>query len=261
MPNLQPISKLDHQPAGWLQVHSIFATMQGEGPFAGHPAIFVRLGGCNLQCPACDTDYTTKAERINPLVLVADVMQAVPVPWCKGNRGYDSANNILVVITGGEPFRQNLVPFVSALIKAHFNIQIETNGTLWNKDMAVLCKLHSDQLTIVCSPKTGRLDEGILKHAKYFKYILEAGQEDPRDGLPMSTMMKIGSVARPPAGVIVYVQPLDEEFIFAGKAGIGSPQAWELQQRQSANLQVCVESAMRFGYRLSVQTHKIANLP
>ena len=28
----------------------IFPTIQGEGPFAGTPAIFIRLGGCNLAC-------------------------------------------------------------------------------------------------------------------------------------------------------------------------------------------------------------------
>ena len=43
-----------------LQVNSIFYTIQGEGPFAGRPAIFIRLAGCNLQCPGCDTEYTKR---------------------------------------------------------------------------------------------------------------------------------------------------------------------------------------------------------
>jgi len=41
-----------------LDFHSMFFTIQGEGPFAGHRSIFVRLAGCNLQCPGCDTEYT-----------------------------------------------------------------------------------------------------------------------------------------------------------------------------------------------------------
>ncbi len=36
-----------------LSVHSLFYTLQGEGPYSGHPAVFIRLAGCNLQCPKC----------------------------------------------------------------------------------------------------------------------------------------------------------------------------------------------------------------
>ena len=41
-----------------LNVHSRAETIQGEGPYAGCPAAFIRLAGCNLQCPRCDTEYT-----------------------------------------------------------------------------------------------------------------------------------------------------------------------------------------------------------
>ena len=40
-----------------LDIQEIFATFQGEGIFTGFPAIFIRLGGCNLACQFCDTEF------------------------------------------------------------------------------------------------------------------------------------------------------------------------------------------------------------
>ena len=40
-----------------LWVQEVFYTLQGEGPWTGHPSIFVRLAGCNLKCFWCDTDF------------------------------------------------------------------------------------------------------------------------------------------------------------------------------------------------------------
>ena len=49
-----PPKKTDGQN---LDVQEIFATFQGEGIFTGFPSIFIRLGGCNLACAFCDTEF------------------------------------------------------------------------------------------------------------------------------------------------------------------------------------------------------------
>ena len=41
-----------------LRVNEIFYSLQGEGHFTGTPAVFLRLSGCNLRCPFCDTDHS-----------------------------------------------------------------------------------------------------------------------------------------------------------------------------------------------------------
>ena len=44
-------------PAESLFVTSMFFTLQGEGPYAGMPALFIRLAKCNLVCSFCDTFF------------------------------------------------------------------------------------------------------------------------------------------------------------------------------------------------------------
>lgn len=111
-----------------LPVAEIFGpTFQGEGPSTGQLAAFVRLGGCNLTCRACDTPYTWDASRydlrteLTPMT-AAQIVSAVP------------AGPRLVVVTGGEPLlyrhRATMADFVTTLIGQGRRIEIETNGTL-----------------------------------------------------------------------------------------------------------------------------------
>ena len=46
-----------------LWVQEVFYTLQGEGPFSGQPALFIRLAGCNLRCFWCDTEFESSTWR------------------------------------------------------------------------------------------------------------------------------------------------------------------------------------------------------
>ena len=52
-----PIRKAEKGDGSVLQIQEIFPTVQGEGPHTGVPSVFVRLGGCNLACSFCDTEF------------------------------------------------------------------------------------------------------------------------------------------------------------------------------------------------------------
>lgn len=238
MNNQKPLRK--NSEVHQLLVHSVFRTIQGEGPFTGHPAVFVRLGGCNLQCPMCDTEYTEGSTLMSNNDLLALI-------WIEK---WKSAAN-LVVITGGEPLRQNLTLLVKGLFKMGFYVQIETNGTI-NPDSEDRLPLEYVSFTpelkkglyIVCSPKTPKVQQNIRNLACAFKYVLDHRSIDPSDGLPVTVLGLTNQgkpVAKPPQNIPIYLQPADTM----------EPEGTRL------NVQACINSCINYGYILQIQIHKI----
>lgn len=217
-----------------LLLHSIFYTLQGEGPFAGEAAVFVRFAGCNLQCPMCDTEYTQGAKYVTPDWLAMEVYEV----W---SRAVVNTAHPLVVITGGEPFRQPIGPFVRQLLKLGFRVQIETNGTLYQEAFPY----GQHRLTIVCSPKAGKVNRHLEPHINAYKYVLSSDDVDPKDGLPNHALGLPGKVARPATKAVpIYVNPMDEQDVL----------------KNHANLIATAESCLLYGYRFGVQLHKLAGV-
>ncbi len=224
--NHQLPMKKESREDGTLDVFKVWNTIQGEGPFAGTPAVFVRLRGCNLQCKHCDTDYTSGFVEVEPRTLVN---------WVFGFR-----SSGLVVITGGEPFRQNIGPFIREMIQAgEFKVQIETNGTLY-QDIPYV------NTTVVCSPKTPGIHQDLVPRINALKYVLSADAVDPADGLPLHVLGDCRTPCKPWRAFKgdIYVQPEDT----------GD------ETKNKANTQAVVDSCMKFGYRVCLQTHKILGL-
>lgn len=231
MTNLQlPEGSVDSD-GSVLDIQEVFPTIQGEGPLAGLRAVFIRLAGCNLQCPGCDTDYTSARKPWS----LPDILSAVnDLAWGDGS---------LVVITGGEPFRQPIAPLVRLLRLVGYNIQIETNGTLY------LPGFPYADVTIVCSPKAGRVAGALWPHITALKYVVETSDVSADDGLPLHALRHPCRpfVARPPEdwNGHVYVQPMD-----TGDA-----------DANARNMHECVRLCMKYGYRLGTQIHKIVGVP
>lgn len=238
MINIQPIEKQDLSNPGTLKVHSIFLTIQGEGIFSGRRAVFIRLAGCNLQCPSCDTDYTSKVEELS----LFEIEKRIQHAW-----GSPESNSIepLVVITGGEPFRQNLSGLIGVLQDQNFVVQIETNGTLF-QDLWGTNQIDPDKLWVVCSPKTGKINKKLLPYIDAFKYVLRFSQMAD-DGLPLKALDH-------PASPILARPPKHSKFVFL------QPEDSKDQLTNLLNQQAVVKSCLKFGYILCLQTHKIVNV-
>jgi 7-carboxy-7-deazaguanine synthase len=119
-----------------LPVNEIFQSIQGEATHAGRPAVFIRLQGCAVGCPWCDTKYTwahaADAPQTQPTI-VRDKTEPSPT-WAPFTP--DALLSILarysarhIVITGGEPCVHDLTELTTTLIDAGYSVQIETSGT------------------------------------------------------------------------------------------------------------------------------------
>lgn len=227
--NNQPIEKHVTDDVDNFDVVDIFHTIQGEGPYTGHPAIFIRLAGCNLQCPACDTDYTTNRYQLTPTELINAIKE-------KFER---NSGTWLLVFTGGEPFRQNIVPILNYFTEKGIRVQVETNGTFWPYDKM------NDNVVIICSPKTAKINHTMAHRANAFKYVLDSNYVFETDGLPSMALQHPCKtiVARPPINFEggVYLQAMDT----------GTRMANEKNQK------LVLATCLRYGYILQLQTHKI----
>ncbi len=168
-----------------LFVTSIFFTLQGEGPYAGKPALFIRLAKCNLACSFCDTWFESGTWMTVKEVLdkadktISDYFKGKVPVWARDSSGHDhhEMKQIVFVITGGEPTLQPML--LNLLDDASYRYeytQIESNGILFPKVPAVT--------TVVCSPKCYEHEGKPTKYIKpkpdtlarvdYLKFVMSA---------------------------------------------------------------------------------------
>ena len=104
-------------------VTEIFPSVQGEGKTVGQPAVFLRLGGCNLRCAWCDSKYTYEDGKTgngdNEVYTVDEVLEMIT--------GYPIHR---LIVTGGEPLLQQKE--LGELLRKleGYVVEIETNGSV-----------------------------------------------------------------------------------------------------------------------------------
>ena len=181
-------------PENKLFVTSLFFTLQGEGPFAGKPAVFIRLAKCNLTCSFCDTffddgDWLTFEEiesRVYSTICDYWNNQGKTAPTWAIN-GFNSYPGVVLVLTGGEPLLQdNISPFMQRQLAHYGAVQVESNG--------ILDTIVPEGVTLVCSPKCSEKNgvaikylapsKTILQRADCLKFVMSAKQDSPYSSIP-----------------------------------------------------------------------------
>ena len=105
------------------RVNEIFHSVQGEGFHTGVPSTFIRLQGCPVGCPWCDTKYTWPSEaaqgkKLGESMTADQIAATIQHPH--------------VVITGGEPTLWDLDDLIYAV--GHIfpgvenTVQLESSG-------------------------------------------------------------------------------------------------------------------------------------
>lgn len=209
-----------------LKVTSVFGTFQGEGPYTGYPSIFIRLSGCNLACNFCDTEFDSYEQTTVEEI----IRKAYDAFESFADRKIDD-DKPLVVITGGEPMRQNISLLCRRLIEMGHIVQVESNGTLISPDLP-------SEVQIVCSPKISngkyhKIRPDLMRQVIAVKFIISAHN----DGY--ANIADVGARDKR-----VYVQPMDEYDA----------------QKNAANLKLAMQVALQNNAILSLQTHKVIGI-
>jgi len=210
------------------RVAEIFFSIQGEGPTAGLPAVFIRLQGCSVGCRWCDTKYSWDPAAGHAVDVEGLMAQARSYP-CRR-----------VVITGGEPLESSLFcPLVSALQNEQFEIEVETSGAVeppvssgreiqWNVSVKLAASGVEEGRRI--NPAAIRR---FLEYHAWWKFVV-AGDEDLAEALRLAERFSL-----PRARILLQPEALRRD---------------ELIERSPWVIEACKRHGFRFSPRLHVMT-------
>ncbi|MFZ1947844.1 MAG: 7-carboxy-7-deazaguanine synthase QueE [bacterium] len=250
----------------------VFTSVEGEGVFAGRPAVFVRLAGCNLQCTYCDTPRarrrTAEAEVDsgpvrNPVEL--DRLVSIVADLASGRGGAPQVP--VVVFTGGEPLVQ--ADFVGAAARSlrmlGLRAHLETNGSLPEAFVGVRSALDFVSMDLKLPSSQG--GRSLWDEHLAFLAALSGKQAALKVVIaPETSLGEIDHAARLVAGVNrflpVVLQPAFEEAVAEGPEPSGGSGRTRGRARPAVDARVMMDAlaaarARLYDVRLSVQMHKV----
>lgn len=245
-----------------------FATLQGEGYWAGRRAVFLRFAGCNMwngrpedrdkgegACAQwCDTNFADGAKMTS-----AEIIARLNNEWGDHPAGRNAEDSRMVVITGGEPTLQLTPQLVKDMHAEGWFVSIETNGT--NDAESLQAVDH-----VCVSPKRGSVLRVWKGHE--LKVVIPGGVANA----PAShqwTDGELGFIVRNGTFKHWYVQPQDvtnpkaveQTYLHAIRLGARQEQVGIAEVIYRGHVSMCQSFIERNpGWRLSLQQHKYIGL-
>jgi 7-carboxy-7-deazaguanine synthase len=217
-------------------VNDLYAAIQGEGCLAGTAMVLVRLHGCGVGCPFCDTKETWRRDRARRVEGPSLALGTSPA-WCEvgpieiaAEARWHYPGPRWALVTGGEPAEQALGPLCAALHDAGFKVALETSGTAAGYRGAAL-----DWFCL--SPKLGMpgcraVLPDALEAADEIKHVVgRAADVAALDELLQGVRLK--------EACAICLQPMS------------------LNERAT---ELCTRTVLERGWRLSLQTHRLLGL-
>ena len=219
------------------KINEVFESLQGEGSYTGLPSIFVRLQGCPVGCPWCDTKHTwvvspelkTESDAVMTETAESD-------SWFEhtteqllnlfSQHGYVAKH---IVITGGEPCLYDLSEITSSLITKGYSVQIETSGTY-----EIIA--HPDTWVTV-SPKVNM----------------------PGGRHVLSSAMRRANEIKHPIAMQKHIEELDEVLKLLGEQAAPNIYLQPISQQKRAT-DLAIKTCIARNWRLSLQTHKFIGI-
>jgi 7-carboxy-7-deazaguanine synthase len=258
----------DDAPSDSLMVTTIFPTLQGEGPFSGCPATFIRLTKCNLACAFCDTFFDA-----GEYMTFSHILSSAHWGWRQFYVKHDSLpftiRKPMLVITGGEPLLQpNTAAFCRYAITSGYQVQIETNGMFF-QDLP-------KEVHVVVSPKCNEATREyitphskMLKRADSLKFVVSADEPGYKE---IPQFARVWLYQHPGE---IFISPMNvyktEPVPLAGgslaqrveqneRFSFWDPKLLDTEKNQM-NHEYAGMLCMKYGLRLSLQSHLFVSLP
>lgn len=218
-------------------INEIFATIQGEATFTGTASIFIRMQGCDVGCPWCDTKHTWDKNLNNKISLIElNNKTNDKNTWASANLDditqYICAhfNHIKhVVITGGEPGLYDLSPLCNLLEINNKQVQIETSGTT---ELAITANTWVTLSPKINMPGNKPLLYSSVKRANEIKMPIGKMQD-------IENLYHFLDYYRIAKSIPIWLQPLSQNITATT---------------------ICIEQALQNNWHLSLQTHKFINI-
>lgn len=218
-----------------IALNDVYVSVHGEGVMSGTPMVIIRLQGCGVGCPWCDTKETWTVDDANCVGEIEDVVKekskwtsAMPLEIARKAREI-GPNIKWALVTGGEPAEQPLFWLVQELHDVGFKAALETSGSAGGfSDCGFDWICISPKIDM---PGGKTFDPYLLRYADEIKKVVASQQDiDNLESMVASAPLK--------RGCVVSLQPVS---------------------KNEKATKLCVAACQDRGWNLSIQIHRYIN--